>query len=539
MDTLQREGRGRNAELRAVQTTLEDLVAECAKKLPSAMRCVPMGSARGHWSSVPHTCDMCCLTVTATDALERMSLSEAPPRPQTLADAWRSRHESTLAAEVDAATRRKNLRCWEHDRCLCKGQGRLLSLAWGRATRAIKEWMLAPDSRKAVADGYIAIQWRGEALHAEDPGCGVDEGREIWTHIAVQRFRPWYAVFLLMRLCDRPLDSCNSGSLELGNADGASEGPPVAEHILEVIIDNEQMIYMYWPSLVTKWNLDWKWTLTFHKLSQKRRPFPDSHGRVRVLEASAPSLFWKGLQEETKRARLQSRCQRSAAANRPAAPESEPQHEQAPGDEGPKSSSHADGEEDWLEDDGAVSEDEEAMFAAELEELWEEQEGLQEASHAAHAAENANSASGSSSDSSSSDDNNEAEDNVQPAPSQAEPAAGGHQSGSRARQEFTHSWGRGFLFTFKRPHLWQARCAYHARHEVTKCTKSLTLKDASAPSREEGLRLLKIWCVDACNHETRLSHMGGRGLPRLSAAQAALTSQMLDELEARLPDPPE
>ena len=110
---------------------------------------------------------------------------------------------------------------------------------------------------------------------------------------------------------------------------------------------------------------------------------------------------------------------------------------------------------------------------------------------------------------------------------------------ARIRQEHTHEWGRSFLFTYRRPHTWQARCAYHARHSRTRCTKSLKLKDDSPASREQGLLRLKLWCVDACNHSTRESHMGSRGLKELSEEQAGLTAAQIDALEAAMPDPPE
>ena len=104
-------------------------------------------------------------------------------------------------------------------------------------------------------------------------------------------------------------------------------------------------------------------------------------------------------------------------------------------------------------------------------------------------------------------------------------------SGSRQVHQDTFQWGP-FRMTFsgpeKRPKFgsWQAACPYHKLSEVTMCKKAIGLRNETAEEKQNCLRLLKLWCLQAPNHDRRRHHNNVN--PRVA--------ELLDDsvLEARL-----
>ena len=95
----------------------------------------------------------------------------------------------------------------------------------------------------------------------------------------------------------------------------------------------------------------------------------------------------------------------------------------------------------------------------------------------------------------------------------------------------TFMWGV-FRLTWSSPEKrgphgsWQATCPYHRASHVTGCKKSIALSSATPEEKTRCCNLLKLWCLQAPQHERRSSH--GTSQPR--------QLELLDEcvLDARL-----
>ena len=72
-------------------------------------------------------------------------------------------------------------------------------------------------------------------------------------------------------------------------------------------------------------------------------------------------------------------------------------------------------------------------------------------------------------------------------------------------------WGV-FRFTWSSPEKrgphgsWQATCPYHRASHVTGCKKSIALSSATPEDKTRCCNLLKLWCLQAPQHERRSSH---------------------------------
>ena len=127
MQNLQRTGRGENARQRALETSLKKRLEVFSKKASESLQLqLPLATSKDQWTCVPHTCPQVCLTVTASDVVDCLSLQCQTETPQHLADAWHTRHKAMLAPEVDVQGPKTRVsRCWWLGTCVC---GRAWSL---------------------------------------------------------------------------------------------------------------------------------------------------------------------------------------------------------------------------------------------------------------------------------------------------------------------------------------------------------------------------------------------------------------------------
>ena len=103
----------------------------------------------------------------------------------------------------------------------------------------------------------------------------------------------------------------------------------------------------------------------------------------------------------------------------------------------------------------------------------------------------------------------------------------------RSKHDKTFRWGPG-LITFKPPKTYQATCfrTQSHKHELghnTRCTRTRTFQ--SVQGEQKVLRELKHWLNVACQHDTRLQHMGAvlRDIPEGADADATLAANCVDE----------
>ena len=110
----------------------------------------------------------------------------------------------------------------------------------------------------------------------------------------------------------------------------------------------------------------------------------------------------------------------------------------------------------------------------------------------------------------------------------------------RRVHEDSFVWHQVFRFTWssaeKRPPFgsWQATCPYHKVSHVTGCKKAVGLLDGTDEEKQRCCKLLKLWCLQAPQHDRRRSH----------AAVQPRDMELLDDavLEARVSNimpPPE
>ena len=122
-----------------------------------------------------------------------------------------------------------------------------------------------------------------------------------------------------------------------------------------------------------------------------------------------------------------------------------------------------------------------------------------------------------------------------------EPEPSQHRSEAALRTPQVHpdsfTWG-SFRLTFsgpatRPPHgAWQAKCKYHKLNAKTWCTRAINISD-SAGSKQKTLRVIKAWCLAACNHTRKDAH----ALEPLTSSNI-LPDEVLDARLRMMPPPP-
>ena len=98
-----------------------------------------------------------------------------------------------------------------------------------------------------------------------------------------------------------------------------------------------------------------------------------------------------------------------------------------------------------------------------------------------------------------------------------------HQPATRQRRAETFEW-RGFRFTFKPAtsgrSSYMVLCRYHSiAGEATKCTRTAGWSEEA--QREDVVRRLKTWCINAPRWSNRQEHQSHRGIEVMTDEQLA------------------
>ena len=521
---LQKELQGQSAEKKKLESLLAVQAADFANKMPPIFDSAPLLRNIATWLAVPHPCGAVALTTTVREVSDDLLRTGKEFRATELSQAWQDRHTVIETDGNEAEARKTASRCFLRGLCLCHGRGRVVSLMWTRAQASIKAWMRDSDNKTLFKDGFACLQWQAFHLHhlpnllnGQMEECQVES--EAFTYVAVQRLSPWDQTYLAL---------------------DTDEGPRDAQARTLKLRPQEQGVvtFLHPPGFLNNLDVEVVWVLACWSLSTRHRPFPDSMGKVRVERTAMDAkVFWQGQAREMRRAR-------HAAAVPPVDVDIAAAFADLPAEQ-------AEAEDEVL---GGQA-DEEVEFGSDLEALWlasdeeaqvDPQQQPQQQPEPQQAQGNADSSSststsGSSSDSSSSSSSDSDGSGRRPAePAEPEPAEPeGREAVNRRRHERTHTFGRGFLMTWKAPATWQCTCYYHNRHERTKCKKSLVVaRGGGADASAETLRRLQFWAVSGALRESRAAHQGGRGLPALNDEEAGLTHDQLCAMERALPAPP-
>ena len=153
----------------------------------------------------------------------------------------------------------------------------------------MKQHMSAAANRQAVLNGFVVYCWTARPAQVSS-STSTEDVTEWWTHVAVQGLKPWWPAFLLLQKVH------DDDTLEEPSGNDMNAIEEVCT--LQVRVEREKLLFIAGPALIQKLCLDWEWSLSVYHLSSRRRPFPDSHGRVRVLKKSEACTFWKGADSE-------------------------------------------------------------------------------------------------------------------------------------------------------------------------------------------------------------------------------------------------
>ena len=472
----------------------------------------------GTWSPVPHTCTALTLTQTCADAASDTT------NMKNMAEGFRNRHLGVLAAND---TPRRYGRpapqkvCLLQGMCVCRGAQRDFAFFWTAAKRVLTVRFLENPEQHSLYHSAVCLLWRARE-------CGADSIVQVrMAYIPYFCGKPWQPVFWDVQPQEDEAHCFNEAFTE--------QAPPNDIFVTFEVRRTQcgEPAFRTPLQYVGGMDMQLRWEVLFLELSS--RPAMSSRNRFRARFCPERALpVWDG--SEAEMAKRQRRVARPARV-------------EVQGD-----MVELDVLEQFLEGDEAEAEmqdelnhgEDGALLQQMVEAVDGDGQGEQDAAGPNVIMRQSSSSSSSSSSASSSSSSPQSSSRESMAVAGEADLAG--REGERAgpenpveRQLHAQSfvWGAHGYFHFSyRPEsdgnkaAYHVVCRWHQKTRNTACSKQL-----SFDAREEdlALRRLKVWCLSAPRCEGKAQHQAGRGLPNLSAEDAAKTHAQLDAAERDLP----
>ena len=240
----------------------------------------------GSWQAVPHCCPCVVLPTSAAQAAASIDKSEAA----SLTKAWRERHKLIPHTSLQKKEKKEVTKaCLKQGFCTCSPRGKLVMWFWQVAVSYLKHHFQSPDKLPLLTGGHICLLWHARAVGGDEGTLPVERAA---VHIPLHYLRPWRPTFMQIH--------CEQWGHEVFQlADREVYITPAHPP------DADLPAFHSPHSFLDGLNLDHRWWMTITVLSERRIPFIDSAGKIRVkVEIDATWLVWEGrAREESKRRR--------------------------------------------------------------------------------------------------------------------------------------------------------------------------------------------------------------------------------------------